>query len=152
MIIFLCFKYRMNAEQIYDRFKMLGSAKTKAGRDFKATLSTIEYNAYKKYRDNLRKRKSEIKHKEENNAKRREYIRKVRAEQPDKYGEINRRNVQAFNERKKTQVKHLDEAREALNVSRGIIDDILNAVPNLKLVDGEVKKKRGRKVGWKKMA
>ena len=148
MIIFLCFKYRMNAEQIYDRFKMLGSAKTKAGRDFKATLSTIEYNAYKKYRDNLRKRKSEIKHKEENNAKRREYIRKVRAEQPDKYGEINRRNVQAFNERKKTQVKHL----EALNVSRSIIDDILNAVPNLKLVDGEVKKKRGRKVGWKKMA
>ena len=146
MIIFLCSKYRMNAEQIYDRFKMLGSAKTKAGRDFKSTLSTIEYNAYKKYRDNLRKRKSEIKHKEENNAKRREYIRKVRAEQPDKYGEINRRNVQAFNERKKTQVKHL----EALNVSRGIIDDILNAVPNLKLVDGEVKKKRGRKVGWKK--
>ena len=144
MIIFLCSKYRMNAEQIYDRFKMLGSAKTKAGRDFKATLSTIEYNAYKKYRDNLRKRKSEIKHKEENNAKRREYIRKVRAEQPDKYGEINRRNVQAFNERKKTQ------AREALNVSRSIIDDILNAVPNLKLVDGEVKSKRGRKVGWRK--
>ena len=148
MIIFLCFKYRMNAEQIYDRFKMLGSAKTKAGRDFKSTLSTIEYNAYKKYRDNLRKRKSEIKHKEENNAKRREYIRKVRAEQPDKYGEINRRNVQAFNERKKTQVKHL----EALNVSRSIIDDILNAVPNLKLVDGEVKKKRGRKINYIKMA
>lgn len=144
MIIFLCFKYKMNAEQIYDRFKMLGSAKTKAGRDFKATLSTSEYDAYKRYRDNLRKRKSEVKHKEENNAKRREYIKKVRAEQPDKYGEINRRNVQAFNERKKTQV-------EALNVSRGIIDDILNAVPNLKLVDGEVKKKRGRKVGWKKM-
>lgn len=134
----------MNAEQIYDRFKMLGSAKTKAGRDFKATLSTIEYNAYKKYRDNLRKRKSEIKHKEENNAKRREYIRKVRAEQPDKYGEINRRNVQAFNERKKSQ--------EGLNISRSIIDDILNAVPNLKLVDGEVKKKRGRKIKYIKMA
>ena len=144
MIIFLYSKYRMNAEQIYDRFKMLGSAKTKAGRDFKATLSTIEYNAYKKYRDNLRKRKSEIKHKEENNAKRREYIRKVRAEQPDKYGEINRRNVQAFNERKKSQ--------EGLNISRSIIDDILNAVPNLKLVDGEVKKKRGRKIKYIKMA
>lgn len=150
MIIFLCHKYRMNAEQIYDRFKMLGSAKTKAGRDFKATLSSSEYDAYKRYRDNLRKRKSEVKHKEENNAKRREYIRKLRAEQPDKYGEINRRNVQAFNERKKTQVKHLYEAREGLNISRGIIDDILNAVPNLKLVDGEVKKKRGRRVGWRK--
>ena len=135
----------MNPEQIYDRFKMLGSAKTKAGRDFKATLSTIEYDAYKKYRDNLRKRKSEVKHKEENNAKRREYIKKVRAEQPDKYGEINRRNVQAFNERKK-------QAREGLNISRSIIDDILNAVPNLKLVDGEVKKKRGRKIKYIKMA
>lgn len=145
MIIFLCYKYRMNPEQIYDRFKMLGSAKTKAGRDFKATLSTIEYDAYKKYRDNLRKRKSEVKHKEENNAKRREYIKKVRAEQPDKYGEINRRNVQAFNERKK-------QAREGLNISRSIIDDILNAVPNLKLVDGEVKKKRGRKIKYIKMA
>ena len=115
----------MNVEQIYERFKMLSSTKTKAGRDFKENLSASEYDAYKKYRDNLRKQKSEMKHKDENNAKRREYIRKVRQKQPDKYAEINRHNVQAYNEHKKRQVKHL----EAFDLSENILDDILNLVP-----------------------
>ena len=111
---------KMNAEQIYNRFKALGSAKTKEGRAFKSTLTESEFTAYKKYRDNQRQKKFEATHREENNKRRRLHIQQVR------------------------------EHSKAQHISKSILDDIIDAVPNLKLVDGEVKKKRGRKVGWRK--
>ena len=68
----------MNVEQIYNRFKALGSANTKEGRAFKATLTESEYTAYKKYRDKQRQKRFEASHKVANNKRRREYIKEVR--------------------------------------------------------------------------
>ena len=117
----------MNAEQIYNRFKALGSAKTKEGRAFKSTLTESEYTAYQKYRDNQRQKKHEAIHKEHNNKRRREHIKEVRAQ---------------------TKV-HIKRA-EANDISNSILNDIIDTVPYLKLVDGVVKRKRGRPVGWRK--
>ena len=117
----------MNVEQIYNKFRELGSARSKEGREFKATLTNTEYTAYVKYRDNQRQKKHEATHKEENNKRRREHIKEIRSQQ-------------------KIDIKRA----EALDIVSSILNDIINAVPNLKLVDGEVKKKRGRRVGWRK--
>ena len=113
----------MNVEQIYNKFKALGSAKTKEGRAFKTTLTESEYTAYKKYRDNQRQKKFETTHKEQNNKRRREHIKEVRAQN-------------------KIRIKRI----EAKDIANSILNDIIDAVPNLKLVDGVVKKKRGRKI------
>ena len=117
----------MNAEQIYNRFNALGSARTKEGRAFKSTLTESEYSAYKRYRDNQRQKKHEATHKEQNNKRRREHIKEVRA-----------------------QTKIHTKRTEARDISSSVLNDIIDAVPNLKLVDGEVKKKRGRRVGYRK--
>lgn len=37
--------------------------------------------------------------------------------------------------------------KEANTIASSILDDILNVVPNMKIVNGELKKKRGRRVG-----
>lgn len=117
----------MNVEQIYNKFRELGSARSKEGREFKATLTNTEYTAYVKYRDNQRQKKHEATHKEENNKRRREHIKEIRSQH-------------------KSNIKRA----EANDIASSILNDIISAVPNLKLVDGEVKKKRGRRVGWRK--
>ena len=43
----------------------------------------------------------DLKHKEENNSRQREHIRKLCQEQPDEYAEINRRDLKAYHDRKK---------------------------------------------------
>ena len=62
----------------------------------------------------------------------------------------NIKDVKSFREREKNKekviLKKIEDKKEGIEFSKDILKDILDAVPNLKLVNGEIKKKRGRKV------
>ena len=137
-------------ESIYNRIK-----------DYDMTSRKVFLgNVYTKYSNVMRKRKSlsnpEKRQTSNENAKigmqtiRAKRPKEVQKEQRKPYDakyELKRKEAAQVIQRKIRELKAKSNARvESTTIARDILNDIISNVPNLKLVDGEVKKKRGRKV------
>ena len=137
-------------ESIYNRIK-----------DYDMTSRKVFLgNVYTKYSNVMRKRKSlsnpEKRQTSNENAKigmqtiRAKRPKEVQKEQRKPYDakyELKRKEAAQVIQRKIRELKAKSNARvESTTIVRDILNDIISNVPNLKLVDGEVKKKRGRKV------
>jgi len=141
----------MNAEEVYNKVQSF-KKDIKSRNEFLKTLSDSLKIAYRKYSNSIRQKKYNEKpeNKEKMNEKRNEHLKKLRKNEPVKYKEQNIKDVKAFREREKVKekviLKKINDNKEGIEISKDILRDILDAVPNLKLVNGEIKKKRGRKI------
>ena len=63
-----------------------------------------------------------------------------RENNPNKYKELNKKHNKDYYKRNQ------EKTKEAENIAKDIMTDILDAVPNVKIVNGELKKKRGPKI------
>jgi hypothetical protein len=140
----------MNAEEVYNKVQSFKDVKSR--NDFLKTLSDSLKIAYRKYSNSMRQKKYNEKpeNKEKMNVKRKEHLQKLRKNDPEKYKEQNIKDVKAFRLREKIKekviLKKIEDKKEGIDISNDVFKDILDAVPNLKLVNGELKKKRGRKI------
>lgn len=140
----------MKAEEIYDKVQEYNKSKNITDRNlFLKTLSNDELILYRKFANNIRQKKYNDVNREKMNKDRAEYKLKIRAQNPDKYKKQNLKDVN--NHRMREKIKHEEilkklEKKEAFDNVDAILNDIIDVVPNLKIVDGVVKKKRGRKV------
>ena len=144
-------------ESIYNRIKDYDMTSRKV---FLGNLSAEHRTLYTKYSNVMRKRKSlsNPKNKETSNENAKIGMQKIRAERPkevqkeqrkpyDAAYELKRKQAAQVIQRKIRELKAQSTARaETTKIARDILNDIINNVPNLKLVDGEVKKKQGRRV------
>ena len=144
-------------ESIYNRIKDYDMTSRKV---FLGNLSKEHRELYTKYSNVMRKRKSlsnpEKRQTSNENAKigmqtiRAKRPKEVQKEQRKPYDakyELKRKEAAQVIQRKIRELKAKSNARvESTTIARDILNDIISNVPNLKLVDGEVKKKRGRKV------
>ena len=144
-------------EHIYNRIKDYDMTSRKV---FLKTLSTEQRELYNKYSAVVRKRNSL--NKEENkvnaNTAAREGMKKIRETRPKEQQKEQRKQYDAKYEikRKMTkeqaakiiqkQYKQKKNRDEATTIAKDILNDILDVVPNLKMVNGELKAKRGRKI------
>ena len=148
-------------ESIYNRIKEYDMTSRKV---FLKTLSTEHRELYNKYSAVVRKRNSLNKedNREKANTAAQKGMEKLRATRPkeqqkeqrkpyDSKYEIKRKMtkeqaakiIQKQYKQNKVQKQNREEATAA---AKDILNNILDVVPNLKLVNGELKKKRGRKI------
>ena len=144
-------------ESIYNRIKEYDMTSRK---EFLKTLSTEARDLYNKYSAVVRKRNSLNKeeNKEKANTAAREGMKKIRETRPKEQQKEQRKQYDAKYEikRKMTkeqaakiiqkQYKQKKNRDEATTIAKDILNDILDVVPNLKMVNGELKAKRGRKI------
>ena len=144
-------------ENIYNRIKEYDMTSRKV---FLKTLSTEHRELYNKYSAVVRKRNSLNKeeNKEKANTAAREGMKKIRETRPKEQQKEQRKQYDAKYEikRKMTkeqaakiiqkQYKQKKNRDEATTIAKDILNDILDVVPNLKMVNGELKPKRGRKI------
>ena len=144
-------------EQIYNRIKEYDMTSRKV---FFKTLSTEHRELYNKYSAVVRKRNSLNKeeNKEKANIAAREGMKTLRTTRPKEQQKEQRKQYDTKYELKRKitrteaatviqkQYKQKKNREEATTIAKDILNDILDVVPNLKTVNGELKAKRGRKV------
>ncbi len=144
-------------EHIYNRIKDYDMTSRKV---FLKTLSTEHRELYNKYSAVVRKRNSLNKeeNKEKANTAAREGMKTLRSTRPKEQQKEQRKPYDTKYEikRKMTrteaatliqkQYKQKKNREEATTMAKDILNDILDVVPNLKMVNGELKAKRGRKI------
>lgn len=107
----------MNIEEIYDKAQKLGQTEK---RNYIKNLKPEEQEAYKKYSKKMTNKKY-FKDPQINahyNMEKRDRIKQRRAEEPEKFKEINRVHNEVYRAKK----------TEAKTVVKGILDDIINNV------------------------
>lgn len=148
-------------EHIYNRIKDYDMTSRKV---FFKTLSTEHKELYNKYKNMINKRNSlnNEENKEKANTAAKEGMKKIRETRPKeqqkeqrkpydkKYYEKKKLSkeeaakiIQKQYKQNKAQKQNREEATAA---AKDILNDILDAVPNLKIVDNQLKKKRGPKI------
>ena len=144
-------------EHIYNRIKEYDMTSRKV---FFKTLSTEHKELYNKYKNMINKRNSlkNEDNKENANTAAREGMKTLRATRPKEQQKEQRKPYDAkyYKKQKMTreqaaqviqkQYKAKKNKQEGEAISKDIINDIINSSFNYKLVDGELKKKRGRKM------
>lgn len=148
-------------EHIYNRIKDYDMTSRKV---FFKTLSTEHKELYNKYKNMINKRNSlnNEENKEKANTAAKEGMKKIRETRPKeqqkeqrkpydkKYYEKKKLSkeeaakiIQKQYKQNKAQKQNREEATAA---AKDILNDILDAVPNMKIVNGDLKPKRGRKI------
>ncbi len=144
-------------EQIYNRIKEYDITSRKV---FLRTLSTEHRALYNKYSAVVRKRNSlkNGENKEKANTAAKEGMKILRSTRPKEEQKEQRKpyDDKYRLKRKMTrteaaiviqkQYKQNKNREEATTIAKDILNNILDVVPNLKMVNGELKAKRGRKV------
>ena len=144
-------------ESIYNRIKEYDMTSRKV---FLKTLSTEDRELYNKYSAVLRKKKSLEKeeNKEKANIAAREGMKTLRSTRPKEQQKEQRKPYDTKYELKRKmtrteaatliqkQYRQKKNREEGTTIAKNILNDILDVVPNLKMVKGELKAKRGRKI------
>ena len=144
-------------EHIYNRIKEYDMISRKV---FLKTLSTEHRELYNKYKNMINKRNSlnNDENRENANTAARKGMQKIRATRPKEQQKEQRKPYDAkYNEKRKMtreqaaqiiqkQYKAKKNKEEATTAVKDILNDILDLVPNMKIVNGELKAKRGRKI------
>ena len=145
-------------ESIYNRIKEYDITSRKV---FLNNLTEDEKKLYTKYKNMINKRNSlnNNGNREKQNTAAKEGMKTLRATRPKEQQKEQRKPYDnTYNEKKKLtkeeaakkqckQNKAQKQNREeATAAAKDILNDILNVVPNLKMVNGELKAKRGRKI------
>lgn len=144
-------------ESIYNRIKEYDMTSRKI---FLGNLSAEHRTLYNKYSAVMRKRKSlsNPKNKETSNENAKIGMQTIRVKRPkevqkeqrkpyDVKYELKRKEAAQVIQRKIRELKAKSNARaESTEIARDILNDIISNVPNMKIQNGELKKKRGRKV------
>jgi len=142
-------------EGIYERIKEYDIVSRKV---FLKNLPEEHRKLYDKYRNMINKRKSLSKDenkKTKQNEKAKEGMKKIRATRTKEEIKEQRKPYDAKYQVKKKLSKE-DAVRiiqkqyrarkEAETIAKDILADIIDVAPNMKIVNGELKKKRGRKI------
>ena len=144
-------------ESIYNRIKEYDITSRKV---FLKTLSTEHRELYNKYSAVVRKRNSLNKeeNKEKANIAAREGMKTLRTTRPKEQQKEQRKQYDTKYELKRKmtkteaatliqkQYRQKKNREEGTAIAKDVLNDILDVVPNLKMVNGELKAKRGRKV------
>jgi hypothetical protein len=145
-------------EHIYNRIKEYDITSRKV---FLNNLTEDQRTLYNKYKNMVNKRNSLNKedNREKANTAAQKGMEKLRATRPKEHQKEQRKPYDTkYNEKRRMtreqaatviqkQYKAQKQNREeATAAAKDILNDILDVVPNLKLVNGELKAKRGRKI------
>jgi hypothetical protein len=142
-------------EHIYNRIKEYDMVSRKV---FLGKLTEEEKKLYDKYKNMINKRNSLAKDPEKQKIQKeqakegmktyrakltKEEIKEKRKPYDEKYREKKKLSKE---EAVRIIQKHYRKKKEAEAIVKDILTDIIDAAPNMKIVNGELKKKRGRKI------
>lgn len=142
-------------EHIYNRIKEYDIISRKV---FLGKLTEEEKNLYIKYKNMINKRNSLEKDenkKQKQNEQAKEGMKKLRATRTkEEIKEKRKPYDEKYKEKKKLSKeeavriiqKQYRKKKEAEAIVKDILADIIDVAPNMKIVNGELKKKRGRKI------
>ena len=125
----------MNVEEIYKKIQAMGLMEK---REYFKKIDPDEYDLYMKYKKKLANQKflSNPQVKARFNMDRLENINRLRAENPDKYKELNKINNRAYRERKKDakldeveDAKQKEVKKQATKGIKKIINDVVDNIP-----------------------
>jgi hypothetical protein len=122
-----------------DIYIEVNNQSTKGDRkEYISRLSTEKRALYNKYLSKLRQQRYREEHKATANERSKEIMIKNRAENPDKYKQLNIEHNKVYRAKIKEEHNRILNKAEGINIVKEIIGDLINAIPN------EVKKKRNR--------
>ncbi len=125
--------------EIANRMKDMNKAEKTA---YLKTLTAENVLKYQRFRNNERQKayKQDPAKKALANERSRLKMFVNREKNPIKYKELNKKHNQDYYKRNQ------EKTKEAEKIAKDIINDIIDVAPNMKIVNGELKKKRGRKI------
>ena len=134
----------MTGEELYNIVQKLETRKEQL--EYIRNMTTTEKKEYEKYQTKLRQRKfnADANNRARMNLERKEYIAKLRAEQPVKMKEVNRIHNKDYRERLKTQ-SNMYKKIIATKAGNDLVNDLLGNINNMvdkSILDNKVKAKR----------
>ena len=139
-------------ESIYNRIKEYDLHSKKV---FLQSISTEHKNLYDRYRIYMNGLNRSTEQKEVNKEKAKEGMRILRQSRTkEEIKEQRKPYDKKYNEKRKLTreqasvriQKQFCKKKEANDIVKSILDDIIDKAPNMKIVNGELKQKRGRKI------
>ena len=142
-------------EHIHNRIKEYDMVSRKV---FLGKLTEEEKKLYDKYRNMINKRNSlakDVKKQQKQNEQAKEGMKTFRAKlTKEEIKEKRKPYDEKYREKKKLSKeeavriiqKQYRKKKEAESIVKDILSDIIDTAPNMKIVNGELKKKRGRKI------